>query len=76
MSRREQYRLLSLADHVRAHDTDLDRVDARVDAVDERVSDELKALRRALMFAAISFVIGFPALAFSIIFAVSKLTGG
>lgn len=75
-TRRDRYRLLSVPDHLRAHDDDLDAGEAARVKIDERVSEELAALRRALYTAAIGFVIGFPALAFAIVFAVSKIAGG
>lgn len=55
---------------------DLDTNAVAVISVDSRVSDELQALRRALIVAALSFVVGFPTLAFSIVFAVNKFAGG
>jgi len=75
-TRRERYRLQSIADHLRSHDDDLDAVHESIGEVDAYVRDELKALRRALIAAAISFALGFPTLGISIYLAAQQITGG
>lgn len=75
VARRFRYEGHTEVQHLKALDDDVDHVEQKVDDLGERFDDEFGALRKALYTAALAFVVGFPTLAFAVVFAVSKIAG-